>query len=288
MNFLHKPDPYEILGVKRTDSESIIKKAYHKLALKHHPDKNKGKDPTKFKEISQAYTEIMNPESLIEDFPDLENLFSMLFGSGEFDFLNGFMGLNKKKKKMSAKAYLTLTLEEIYKGGEFSINYTFRNIKGMKQLNSNVVGNQFISTMFMVPDEETVHGNITIKIPKCSGTLHPIIFHNYVDQKTRDLHIHIIPKKHSVYEYIPQTNDLILNINLNLSEALTGFERSIQTLDDRIIELKCNSIIRPNKQKVIKSEGMNNQSSLILKFEIKFPDKLELSQKEKLKEILKI
>jgi len=51
-----KKDYYEILGIKKDASKSEIKKAYRKLALKFHPDKNKSKDAEeKFKEISEAY-----------------------------------------------------------------------------------------------------------------------------------------------------------------------------------------------------------------------------------------
>lgn len=45
---------YETLGVDKNASKEDIKKAFHKLAHKHHPDKNKG-DDTKFKEINEAY-----------------------------------------------------------------------------------------------------------------------------------------------------------------------------------------------------------------------------------------
>ena len=51
-----KRDYYEVLGVKRTATEEEMKKAYRKLALQYHPDRNKSKDAEeKFKTISEAY-----------------------------------------------------------------------------------------------------------------------------------------------------------------------------------------------------------------------------------------
>ncbi len=47
-------DYYETLGVSKSASKDEIKKAFHKLAHKHHPDKNGG-DDSKFKEVNQAY-----------------------------------------------------------------------------------------------------------------------------------------------------------------------------------------------------------------------------------------
>lgn len=52
---------YEILGVKQGASEEEIKKAYHKLAHQHHPDKHGGSE-AKFKEVNEAYQVLSNKE----------------------------------------------------------------------------------------------------------------------------------------------------------------------------------------------------------------------------------
>src|SRR3990167_3221987 len=57
-------DYYQILGVTKGASESEIKKAYRKLALEHHPDRNKGDKASeeKFKEVTKAYEVLSDPQ----------------------------------------------------------------------------------------------------------------------------------------------------------------------------------------------------------------------------------
>ncbi len=59
-----KRDYYDILGVDRNASPDEIKKAYRKLALKHHPDKNQGDNESeeRFKEINEAYEVLCDEE----------------------------------------------------------------------------------------------------------------------------------------------------------------------------------------------------------------------------------
>ncbi len=53
---LAKRNPYEVLGLKQGANEDQIKKAFRKLSLKYHPDKNKDSDADeKYKEITDAY-----------------------------------------------------------------------------------------------------------------------------------------------------------------------------------------------------------------------------------------
>ena len=108
-----KRDYYEVLGVLKSASADEIKKAYRKLALKYHPDRNKGNKEaeTKFKEASEAYHVLSNKERK-ENYDqfghaafegaggrggfsnfDFSGAFSDIFGSDIFeDFFEGFGG----------------------------------------------------------------------------------------------------------------------------------------------------------------------------------------------------
>ncbi len=78
-----KRDYYEVLSIERTASAEEIKKAYRKLAIKYHPDKNPGDKMAeeKFKELGEAY-EVLND-------PDKRTLYDQ-YGHAAFDRRSGF------------------------------------------------------------------------------------------------------------------------------------------------------------------------------------------------------
>ena len=61
---MSKRDFYEVLGVSRDASERDIKKAYKRLAMKYHPDRNQGDESAadKFKEVKEAYEILTDPQ----------------------------------------------------------------------------------------------------------------------------------------------------------------------------------------------------------------------------------
>jgi len=87
-----KKDYYELLGVSRNASPEEIKKAYRKLAMQWHPDRNKN-DPNaeqKFKEISEAYEVLSDPQKRQRYDQFGHEGVKSAFGPGGFDFSRDF------------------------------------------------------------------------------------------------------------------------------------------------------------------------------------------------------
>lgn len=115
-------DPYSVLGVPRNASQEEVKKAYKKLAMKHHPDR--GGDEAKFKEISEAYERIVNPQAN-QDFEFTPGGFGYRRGgtvddifSDFFDFHNG----RAQRRSATVQVSIWISLEDVAQGGDRQIS----------------------------------------------------------------------------------------------------------------------------------------------------------------------
>jgi len=143
---MSKRDYYEVLGVAKDASEAEIKKAYRKLAIQYHPDKNPDNKEAedKFKEAAEAYEVLSNAEKRQRydrfghqgaaggfgggaggmDMNDIFSRFGDVFGGGGggFEsFFGGGGGGRRVRKGTNLRIKIKLTLEEIAAGVEKKI-----------------------------------------------------------------------------------------------------------------------------------------------------------------------
>lgn len=138
-----KRDYYEVLGVSRSATPEEIKRAYKKLAMKHHPDKNPGDEESveKFKECAEAYDVLGNSEKRArydkyghagvtgaggrgapQDVNDIFDAFSEIFGG--FGFGGGRGRRSQVARGADVRTSLTIDLREAALGGEKEVRIT--------------------------------------------------------------------------------------------------------------------------------------------------------------------
>lgn len=149
-SFVAGRDFYKTLGVERNASPNEIKRAYRKLAAKHHPDKNPDNPEAveTFKEIGSAYEvlsdenkrklydrcgeECVKKEGMMDHNHDFANFFS--------DF--GFSFGDERRERETPKGGtiimdLHVTLEELYSGNFVEVNLIFHSFFIQKSCNKN-------------------------------------------------------------------------------------------------------------------------------------------------------
>lgn len=133
-----KKDYYEILGVNKQTSQGELKKAYRKLAMKWHPDKNKGDMQAEeaFKEVTEAYDILSNSEKRNKYDQYGHSAFSSMGGGpsphgNPFDIFGDFFnssqgfrdGPTQTKRNSSLQVSIEVDLEDIIKDSEKQIRY---------------------------------------------------------------------------------------------------------------------------------------------------------------------
>lgn len=305
-------DYYAILGVTRSANENDIKKAYRKLALKYHPDKNKSPDAEeKFKEISEAYDVLSDskrraiydqfgeeglkggvpdgsggftsgytfhgdPFKVFSTFFGGDNPFAEFFNGNDMGFFGGISGRSQPKKDPPVTKDLFLTLEEVYSGCT----------KKMK-----------ISRRVMNSDNHTTSMKekiltINVKPGWKEGT--KITFSNEGDQGPNiipaDIIFEVKDKEHPHFRR--DGVDLVHPVEIPLMTALCGGSVKIKMLDKREVDYPISEVISPGQTKRIKGEGMVShkdhsiRGDLVIEFSIQFPARLKPEQKSLIKQAL--
>ncbi len=144
---MSKRDYYEVLGVSRTATTVEIKKAYRRLAMKYHPDRNEGdaEAERKFKEVKEAY-EVLSDEQKRAAYDQFGHAgvnagaggagpgagfgasFSDIFGDVFGDIFGGGRGPHRAYRGSDMQYNLEITLEEAVKGTTVKIRVPSQSV----------------------------------------------------------------------------------------------------------------------------------------------------------------
>jgi len=266
-------DAYNILGVERHATDEDIKRAYRKLAAKHHPDREGG-DTAKFQEIQSAYETLSDPGKRSQydnpqpEFqfnhsgvpPEFEHMFSQ-FGFGDI------FGRQQPKRNSVLNLHTAVNLQEAFTGKEL------------------------VATIQLPSGREQI---INVKIPPgvVDGTT--LRLRELGDDRIPGIprgDIHLSVSVHNSTEFERQGDDLIKTLNISAIDAMLGVEQEISTIDLKTLNVSIPAGTQPNTTLALHGHGMPNmhdnrfRGRLLLKINITIPVNLTDAQKDLLDQV---
>lgn len=271
-----------MLGVAEDATGQQIKRAYRKLSLKYHPDKNPGNEEAArlFAEINEAYDVLSDDDKRIlydhggldavkeDNAPQQASPFDMLFGGGGG---RGGQGGKRRsaKKGNDARLEVGVSLEDLYNGGEVSAriqrNVICRGCKGkssgkcsrcnrcpneVRMVQRQVGPGMVMQMQEEVPSEHRCKmesKQLTATIEKGMPDGAEVTFERESEQRPGmipgDVIFRIKQRDHDRFRR--EGNDLHHDMTISLRESLLGFKRSIQHLDGHAVEIASEGVTRP-------------------------------------------
>jgi curved DNA-binding protein len=303
-------DYYKILGVARSASNEEIKKAYRKLALKYHPDRNKGDKVAedRFKEISEAYAVLSDSEKkkqydmfgadgfqrrYTQDdiFRDVD------FGSIFREF--GFGGGGRGGPHIFSQIFGGAGGRPQYgRGGPFGGGRP-QGVKGQDLIYELSVPLEEVMTTTDKVIAYQVDGRqerISTKIPagistgkklRLAGKGNPGAYGG----PSGDLYVQIKVLDHP--QFRREGDDLILNREIKLSDALLGTEIDVPTIDKKTMRLKIPAGTQNNAKFRLKGQGMphmnkTGRGDAYVQVTVGVPKKLNKKQKALAEELRRV
>ncbi|XP_061341532.1 uncharacterized protein LOC133287868 isoform X6 [Gastrolobium bilobum] len=246
-------DYYKILQVDKNAKDEDLKKAYRKLAMKWHPDKNqnnKQEAETKFKQISEAYEVLSDPQKR-----------AIYDRYGE----EGLKGQMPPPDAGGASFFHTGDGPTTFRFNPRNADDIFSEFFGFSSPFGGMGGGGGGSGM-MGGSRKTLSVEEILTIEIKPGW-----------------------KKGTKITFPEKGNE---QPNVSLAEALTGYTVRLTTLDGRVLTIPISNVIHPNYEEVVPKEGMpiakdpSKRGNLRIKFNIKFPTRLTSEQKAGIKKLL--
>lgn len=319
-------DLYEVLGVDSEASQKQIKKAYRKLSLKYHPDKNDGDEEAarKFQEVSHAY-EILSDEDkkLLYDSGGeeaVEKHVQAESGGGPASPFDMFFGGGQRRnanRGPDAKVEVDVSLEDMYNGGEVSRRISRLRVcpgcadkprsekcrkcgrcpNEVKMVQRQMAPGFNIQTQQEVPSKEKCKDEaktLTAVLERGMANGEEIVFERESEMRPGMIpgNVIFVLRQRSHNTFTRDGDDLHTTMVISLKEALTGFKKAIKQLDGREVVVESDGVTKPFEVRRIKGEGMpvhnfpSQTGDMHVKFEIKFPKTLSSEQVATLKELL--